>query len=488
MAHNWLGLGAVRFAVGDASGTLQEWRGGNLVPQGHNLRQPVTSSGSTAGFLEVEGITDRSLANRLAAEAQYTGKWLQLEQEIQSLTGELIYYQDQFLMLHKLSQLTRQQLQPGPVIRSYLATAQQLLGTRWAGLIEVGEAGVSLQASEPAVVGLPQEAIPLLQTLLRAGEPVLDNTLKGIPGWKSYLFVPLKGQLPHPHALLLVNRTGDRFDTPAIKLGETLVEFLGSELERLRLYQDSLQRARLQTEAEMAREVQMQLLPRQVPAVHGLEIFGRSLPARQVGGDFFDFFTLVDGGLFFTLGDVSGKGMPSALVMSNLRATLRSYLRLMPHENVQRLMKEVTRGMYEDLTEVEMIATLFAGRYEPAEKRIAYANAGHAPIIYCPAGGRARLLPASGPALGFLPDSVPAEQAIPFGEGDLLIVASDGLNETSGPAGELFGYDRLMGCVEENRQAPARTMAENLLAAVHGFQAGEEQEDDQTIIVIRGER
>jgi sigma-B regulation protein RsbU (phosphoserine phosphatase) len=120
------------------------------------------------------------------------------------------------------------------------------------------------------------------------------------------------------------------------------------------------------------------------------------------------------------------------------------------------------------------------------EQALVYANAGHAPVIFRPAGGRARLLEADGVPIGVLPVSLSEDQHVPFGPGDLLIVATDGFNESFDPAGAMFGYERLLDLVDQVAGRTAQAIGDALYEAVTSFAAGRPRDDDQTIIVLKG--
>jgi sigma-B regulation protein RsbU (phosphoserine phosphatase) len=124
--------------------------------------------------------------------------------------------------------------------------------------------------------------------------------------------------------------------------------------------------------------------------------------------------------------------------------------------------------------------------YEPAERTLYYANAGHAPVIYRPCGSTARLLEADGVPMGVLEDTLCTLRAMPMGPGDLLVLATDGFNEALGPSDEMFSIERLLTLVDAVGDQPVAVIAEALFTAVAAFSAGREQSDDQTIVVVKG--
>jgi sigma-B regulation protein RsbU (phosphoserine phosphatase) len=169
-----------------------------------------------------------------------------------------------------------------------------------------------------------------------------------------------------------------------------------------------------------------------------------------------------------------------------MRTAIRSKASALPTPTPEVVIGYSNELMYDDFTEVGMFATLFISRYDPQKRELLYANAGHSPVIYCPAGGFAKLLEADGPAMGVLPISLSEDQPLAFNPGDVLVVATDGFNEASDPQGELFGYTRLLRIVETVAHKSAGEIAGVLFESVRAFSTGHRQDDDQTLLVIKG--
>jgi sigma-B regulation protein RsbU (phosphoserine phosphatase) len=247
-----------------------------------------------------------------------------------------------------------------------------------------------------------------------------------------------------------------------------------------------IQQARLKTELELAAKIQFQLLPQKSPTVAGLDIAARSRPALQVGGDFYDFIAPIGWPFSFAIGDVSGKGVSAALLMAMTRTVIRSKASSLPTPTPEVVLGYSNEIMYDDFTEVGMFATVFVGRYDPTTRSLFYANAGHSPVVYCPADGSSILLEADGPAMGVLPLSLSENHKIHFQPDDLLVITTDGFNEASNPAGEMFGMTRLLQLIDSVASKSASEISAAIFKAVQNFSASRPQDDDQTLVVIKG--
>lgn len=237
-------------------------------------------------------------------------------------------------------------------------------------------------------------------------------------------------------------------------------------------------------EVEEAAQIQRNLIPGTIPAIEGLEIYAGYKSARLVSGDFYDFLVRPDGQLVFALADVSGKGLPAAMMMSSVRTAVRSAARKMA--SPQAVLRQVNQDLYDDLTKTRKFITLFLGFYKPQTRQITYANAGHSPVIFYSAPSPARILEADGPPLGVLPVTLSENHVLDFVPNDLLVVGSDGLNEAENLLGEMFGYRRLLEVVHNLAGAEVSRLGTELFSRVIDFAAGRRQIDDQTLLVLKG--
>jgi serine phosphatase RsbU (regulator of sigma subunit) len=237
----------------------------------------------------------------------------------------------------------------------------------------------------------------------------------------------------------------------------------------------------------LAAEIQRQILPKGMPAVPGYEVFGWYRPARQVGGDYYDVFPHSphsDGRFGLLVGDVSGKGMPAALMVSTLHSALRL---LMDHIAFgPDLLERLNRHIVESSAANKFI-TMILGELDPHTGVLHYMNAGHNPGILLRLDGSVEQLGAGGLPLGLLPQARFQSRALTLEPGDFLCLYSDGITEAGSPDDEEFGMDRLIDLLRRHRDRPLAEVMEEITRAVSDFSRGLPQGDDQTVVLLRRE-
>ena len=237
----------------------------------------------------------------------------------------------------------------------------------------------------------------------------------------------------------------------------------------------------LEREVEIAREVQRELLPRSVPHIAGLELAGVCLPAIGVGGDYYDYLPLAEGRVGLVIADVSGKGIPAALLMAGLQASVRSLaLPGMPPCDVCRRLNE----MLHQSTSASRYATLFFALYDPQDRSLSYSNAGHFPPIHIGAHGSARLSQGGLP-IGLMPGSLYGEGRRELGIGDVLALYTDGVIEQPNAAGDEFGEARLVEILNRERGAPLTDIIAIVVDEIRRWSGGGTPHDDVTLVLAR---
>ena len=224
------------------------------------------------------------------------------------------------------------------------------------------------------------------------------------------------------------------------------------------------EKERLQSEVEIASEVQNQLFPRSAPPMRTIELFGACHPARTVSGDYYDYLCLPSGNLALAIGDVAGKGISAALLMASIQSIMRTQLAAggdSGHFSTSRLVAQLNRQLYAS-TAPEKYATFFFGVYDESSRLLTYTNAGHLPPLLLHEGGLS-LLEVTGTVVGLFPSMVYQEQSIRIERGDLLIAYTDGITEPENDYGEEFGADRLAEVALRHRSAEPCDMVRQIM-------------------------
>jgi serine phosphatase RsbU (regulator of sigma subunit)/CHASE1-domain containing sensor protein/anti-sigma regulatory factor (Ser/Thr protein kinase) len=239
----------------------------------------------------------------------------------------------------------------------------------------------------------------------------------------------------------------------------------------------------VEQELGTARSIQHALLPKDLPLLEGWKIAYHYQPAREVGGDFYDFLRLDDGRVGLVIGDVSGKGIAAALVMANTQSVLRAVAR---RGNIApgRVLAEANEVLYAYIPSGTFV-TCFYGVLDPESGRLVYANAGHDPP-YLQRDGDAQELKARGMPLGLMPDMPYEEEEADLVAGDDLLFYSDGLVEAHDPEGEMFGFSRLRKLIMAQSADNGEELVDYLLAELTRFTGTDsEQEDDITLVILQ---
>jgi serine phosphatase RsbU (regulator of sigma subunit) len=256
------------------------------------------------------------------------------------------------------------------------------------------------------------------------------------------------------------------------------------EIERQRRELEEKREAERRSAQELgiAKEVQARLFPQQLPSIGTLEYAGACIQARQVGGDYFDFLELAPGRLGLVAGDVAGKGIAAALLMSNLQANLRIQCRLAA-AGLRDLLRSVNE-VFRNNTSDSAYATLVVAEYEEGSRRLRYANCGHLPPLLLRRDGRVERLGSTGTVVGLFRDWDCDVEECRLDPGDLLALYTDGMTESFNADGEEFGEERLIESLLRHRALPPA----DLIAAVveeSGAFSEAEQHDDRTMIVAK---
>jgi serine phosphatase RsbU (regulator of sigma subunit)/ketosteroid isomerase-like protein len=258
---------------------------------------------------------------------------------------------------------------------------------------------------------------------------------------------------------------------------------IGATLRKQRLEQEIRERERVEQELRVARTIQQASLPKEVPQLEGWQISPFYRPAREVGGDFYDFHLLSEGRLGLVVGDATGKGVPAALVMSTTCGMLQLAAQALDSSSPSEVLARVNETLLARIP-LNMFVTCFYCILDPESASLSYANAGHDLPYLRRVGGDAEELRARGMPLGLMPGMSYEQKEIVLGAGEAALFYSDGLVEAHDQRGEMFGFPRLRALVAEHGED--RSLEDFLMEELYSFVGeGWEQEDDITLLTLR---
>jgi serine phosphatase RsbU (regulator of sigma subunit) len=243
-----------------------------------------------------------------------------------------------------------------------------------------------------------------------------------------------------------------------------------------------VEQERIRKELELCRRIQVEMLPKQPMLTGSLEIKGVSIPAREVGGDFFNYFPFSDGDVALLVGDVSGKGVGAALLMANLQATLPARMPL--ERDLARLAEKLDHEVAKN-TPAEVYLTLFMCILDTKQNVLHYVNAGHQTQFVLHTGGTVKRLESSGRPLGLMPGAGYVQGSVNLSDGDTLFLFTDGLVETEDPGGDEFGIDRLETLLVEERSKGLDAVLVRVEEETRKHRGATEASDDATMVVLK---
>jgi sigma-B regulation protein RsbU (phosphoserine phosphatase) len=296
------------------------------------------------------------------------------------------------------------------------------------------------------------------------------------------LCVPIKNRGQRVVGVLqLLNKTNGVFGPRDLEFLSGISDHMAIAMENATLHMELLEKQRMEQELALGREIQSRLLPSAPVDVRGVELGALSLPCYEVGGDYFDFLELPDGDLGLAIGDVSGKGVSAALIMSSVQAALRVAAPI--EDDLARLVARLNALIFRSATG-RKYATFFFARYTPSTGLLRYVNAGHNPP-YVVTANTLTEIGSTGRPIGLLPESSYTEGTIELPPGSTLFLYTDGLNEAADPEDVEFGNDRLRELFLAQREVPLTEIPTRVLDAIIAFERGAKATDDKTIVVMR---
>lgn len=378
--------------------------------------------------------------------------------------------------------------------RSYLMLVDETTNR----LVSAGTAGVTGEARatlEELSYDLDREDVGVVLTV-RENRPILVEDVDRAPvrldtetlervGFRSFVTAPITAA-DRRIGVLVADRVaaGERVTEHDQRLLMGFADQAAIALENARLYEEAIEKKRLEEEVGVAARIQQRLLPETLPDVKGFDLAAVSRPSRGVSGDYYDVVDAGDGRVWIAVGDVCGKGVPAALTMATLRTLFRAQIDR--DQSLPEMMARISTGLF-SATSPEVFATFCFGLLDPAARTFTYVNAGHPFPVHARADGVSGV-DGVGVPIGLDPSiwSEPyEEQVVTFGDGDLLAIYSDGVAEAGALNDDMFGEERLEAVIEANRKATAEVVKDAVLSAVDVFVCGEALDDDLTLVVVK---
>ncbi len=383
------------------------------------------------------------------------------DSQVELLAGALVDANDQLLALYELTSITADSLDEREVVTRLLDRAKTLLNAD--ALVFEAVATYSVGDREPVEY----------LTTARHHQPVGQSVVL------TATCIDASGETATVSAL----RRRAEFGTADAKLLDAVATMLSSAVTTARMHQAAVEQAVMASDHETASHLAQSALPRWLPALPGADLFARSEPARSAGGDLYC-YEVIDAVLYFAVGDVSGKGLPAALMMTNVISASKAAFHRHGSEGSAAVLRAVDLWMHRPLSDAGMFATLIVGSFDPASRRLQLSNAGHSPVLLSCDGVLEPLL-AQHPPVGVLPLPDPDVFTEELSVGDQLIVASDGITEQLGGDGGMFGDDRLAALVKSNTAMSAAELGATVFDRVELFAGAAPQGDDRTLFIVR---
>ena len=301
---------------------------------------------------------------------------------------------------------------------------------------------------------------------------------------RSLLVIPLRSSDGTViGALQALNKAGG-FSSEDVDLLGLAASYSASAIENQRLRLEAESARLMLRELEIARDVQQRLFPEKHPMLSGLDCTASCRAAKSVGGDYYDFIQMSDGGLFFTLGDVSGKGIAAAVLMASIQASIRTQV-MTPPPSLSQLMGSFNKAVA-SFSRSERYSTLFCGQFDSTMRKLTYVNAGQVePMLLRAATGEVERLSTGGPPVGLLSFAQYSHGELTLETGDILLCYSDGISESTNSADEMWDDVEVRHLLEASLHLSAPEIEKRVIAAADAFAGDAEQADDLTVMVLK---
>jgi sigma-B regulation protein RsbU (phosphoserine phosphatase) len=411
-----------------------------------------------------------------------------------------------YRLLLELSQRISRTLDLQVVLQDLLTALRPAIGYDAAGVFVLNRAVPLTRRNDPNLIaGMvkvgfadPPPDDPMLRSgkgiighVVRTGDTIIAPDVRLDPRYvegrratRSELAVPIVSETGVIGCLNLESDRAGAFSPDDAELVEFFANAAAVSIEKALLHRQVLDKQRIEDQLRVAREVQSGLLPGAPPDLPGWDIAAVALPTWAIGGDYYDYVPLGGGRLGLVVADVSGKGIPAALIMATFRAALRTEMRR--HADLGAVAAHLNRAVLES-RDASRFVTAVCGVLDAASGRLTYVNCGHNPPLLLRGSGGREGLESGGPALGLFDGGTFEAGSARLGPGDRLVLYTDGVVEPADEADREFGTERLEAAVREATGRPAAEALRSVIDATRAFAGRQDYDDDFTLVVVQRE-
>ena len=451
---------------------------------------PLFVNGNLIGALVGHGFSPREDFPLEHALHQTLQILIAQSQGKRDIAGEALERYREINLMYRVGETIGVSLDPDAIPQMVLEEGNRVIRAD-AGLVLLSTQTDQVRWETKASFGAPEQTAALNNVALDpqvfaalSDRPAILTDLPTSAIYGTLLWAPLKTQNQLLGGVLLARQVDQEvFTASDEKLLTSLARQAAVAIENSQLHQAALERERFKRELQLAHDVQASLIPREVPQLRGWAFAAYWQPAREVGGDFFDFIARDDGDLGFVIADVSDKGMHAALFMALTRSTLRASTLAAPtpvdglNQANRLLCADSTGGMF---------VTLFYGQFDPVASRMTYVNAGHnPPLLYRAQKEELAELTRTGIVVGFDETHTYKQRAVRLQRGDFILFYTDGVTESVNAQNEQFGEERLRRIILKNRSRSPDEIMQALQQSLAEFTGDIPAFDDVTIVIVK---
>ena len=430
------------------------------------------------------------------------------EVEINSLSGEILDKYEELNLLFDFSQSLGSHLTLDRIFNIILEKVELALDVDRASIMIYNQESKTLEVVDSH--GFDKEKLETRQIsveksisgyVLKNGKALMVDNFNSIPdeielknkkeyNSQSFIIVPMifSPIQVSQNKIGVINVTEKRnkkpFSSGDLKLLNSIASMAAIAIYNNKLLEKVLESERLRRDLEIAETIQLGMLPTDFPELPDLEIYGRCSSAKNVGGDYFDFFLANENRLDMLIADVSGHNISAALMMANTRSVLRSLMQ--ESIPVNEILARANQLLCDDMNQAGFFISVFLIRFDRLNRRVNYANGGHHPVFkYQPKTKDFEKLDADGLLLGVLPEVRFEEKTLILEPGDSLVMYTDGLIETSNKTGELYGYNNLKKMISKTAQKSPHEIIDEIFTNLESFSNSASQKDDITLQIMK---